>query len=63
MDFLRFFSNQDKIKYLLLIAFVWIFLSYAINTDFNLNFIVKVFIIGIIFYFIINLDLTKKKTN
>ena len=61
MNFLKFFSNQDKIKYLLLFAFVWIFLSYTVKTEFTLNFIIRVCLLGILFYFILNLDLAKKK--
>ena len=61
MNFLKFFSNQDKIQYLLLIAFIWIFLTYTIKDDFNLNFVIRFLLLGIITYFILNISLSNKK--
>ena len=49
LDFTKYLSNYDIIKYVLSISFVWIFFNFTLqNQIFNLNFIVRtVIIIGI----------------
>ena len=64
LDFTKYFSNQDVVKYVFLISFIWIFFSYTLqNQQFTINFIIRsVIIIGIL-YILLNLDLKKKKSS
>lgn len=64
LEFTKYLSNHDIIKYVILMSFIWIFFSFALqNQTFNLNFIVRSIIIMGIAYIVLNIDLTKKKSS
>ncbi len=63
LNYTKYFSNFDVIKYLLLISILWIFLSFTLKQEFNLNFIIRFGIIICIVYYLLQIDLQKKHTS
>lgn len=57
----EYFSNFDYIKYGAILSLIWLFLSYSLKQEYNLNFIIRIILFIAIVYYLFSKNFSKKK--